>query len=128
MEFRYCPGCAAPLEDAVVEREPRRACSARCGFVHYDNPTPVVAAVVEHEGQIVLARNRAWPRTFYGLITGFLERAEAPDQCVVREVKEELSLDATAAPKLIGAYPFERMNQVIIAYHVQASGVVALNE
>jgi NADH pyrophosphatase NudC (nudix superfamily) len=128
MEFRYCPRCGALLEDALIDREPRRACSASCGFVHYDNPTPIVAAVVEHEGSVVLARNRAWPRTFYGLITGFLERAEAPEQCAVREVKEELDLDATAAPTLIGAYPFERMTQVIIAYHVPASGVIALNE
>lgn len=126
--FNFCPQCAAPLTQAVVDRESRRACSAGCGFVHYDNPTPVVAAVVEHEGSLVLARNRAWPRTFYGLITGFLERAESPDQCVVREVKEELNLDATAPPTLIGVYPFERMNQVIIGYHVAASGVIALNE
>ena len=125
--FNFCPGCAAPLADRVVDREPRRACSAGCGFVHYENPTPVVAAVVEHEGALVLARNRAWPRTFYGLITGFLERAESPDQCVVREVKEELDLTA-ATPTLIGVYPFERMNQVIIAYHVPATGAITLNE
>lgn len=125
--FNFCPSCAAPLADRIVDREPRRACSAGCGFVHYENPTPVVAAVVEHEGALVLARNRAWPRTFYGLITGFLERAESPDQCVVREVKEELDLTA-ATPTLIGVYPFERMNQVIIAYHVPASGAITLNE
>jgi NAD+ diphosphatase len=127
MPFNYCPSCTAPLTDAIVDREARRACSAGCGFVHYDNPTPVVAAVVEHEGRVVLARNRAWPRTFYGLITGFLERAESPDQCVVREVKEELNLDSTS-PTLIGVYAFERMNQVIIAYHVQAVGEISLNE
>jgi NAD+ diphosphatase len=125
--YRFCPVCAAPLADAIVDREGRRACSAGCGFVHYDNPTPVVAAVVEHEGQIVLARNRAWPRTFYGLITGFLERVESPAECVVREVKEELNLEALN-PTLIGVYPFERMNQVIIGFHVQASGAIALNE
>lgn len=125
--FNFCPSCAAPLTDRIVDREPRRACSAGCGFVHYENPTPVVAAVVEHEGTLVLARNRAWPRTFYGLITGFLERAESPDQCVVREVKEELDLTA-ATPTLIGVYPFERMNQVIIAYHVPATGAITLNE
>jgi NAD+ diphosphatase len=28
---------------------------------------------------------------------------------------------------LIGVYPFEQMNQVIIAYHVPANGAVALN-
>jgi NAD+ diphosphatase len=60
--FRYCPNCAAPLIDKTVHGEARRACPAACGFIHYDNPTLVVAAVVEHEGSIVLARNRAWPR------------------------------------------------------------------
>ncbi len=129
MTFDYCPKCAAPLVDSTVDRESRRVCSRSCGFIHYDNPTPVVAAVVEHEGAIVLAHNRAWPsRSFFGLITGFLEQRESPSQCAAREVKEELNLDAVAEPSLIGVYPFERMNQVIIAYHVPASGTVALNE
>jgi NADH pyrophosphatase NudC (nudix superfamily) len=125
--FNFCPRCAAPLVDRVWDREQRRLCSAGCGYVHYDNPTPVVAAVVEHEGLVVLARNKAWPRHFYGLITGFLERVESPEHCALREVKEELDLDATQAT-LIGVYPFERMNQVIIGYHVVASGVITLNE
>jgi NADH pyrophosphatase NudC (nudix superfamily) len=127
MSFNFCPACAAPLADAVVNGEPRRACGAGCGFVHYDNPTPVIAAIVEYENAVVLARNAAWPRHFYGLITGFLERGESPQQCAVREVKEELNLDAET-PTLIGVYPFERMNQVIIAFHVPASGTIALNE
>jgi len=126
-DFGFCPRCAAPLIDKRVDGEPRRACSAGCGFVHYDNPVPVVAAVVEHEGHVVLARNRAWPQTWYGLITGFLERGEAPGQGAIREVKEELGLDATQAT-LIGVYTFERMNQVIIAYHVPAAGAITLNE
>lgn len=128
-EFQFCPICAAPLARRTVEGEVRRACSAGCGFVHYDNPTPVVAAVVEHDGMVVLAHNRSWPemlRSFYGLITGFLERGESPEQCALREVKEELDLLGTTAT-LIGVYPFEQMNQVIIAYHVPASGTVRLN-
>lgn len=129
-QFQFCPYCAAPLVQRLVQGELRSACSTNCGFVHYDNPTPVVAAVVEHEGMVVLAHNRAWPqmlRSFYGLITGFLERAESPEQCALREVKEELDLDGTTAT-LIGVYPFEQMNQVIIAYHVPADGTIALND
>jgi len=113
-----------------VQSELRSVCSRQCGFIHYDNPTPVVAAVVEHNGMVVLAHNRAWPPTmksFYGLITGFLERAESPSQCAVREVGEELGLHATTAT-LIGVYPFAQMNQVIIAYHVPADGTITLNE
>ena len=125
--FVFCPRCAAPLVDKLVDAESRRVCSAGCGFIHYDNPTPVVAAIVEHEGAVVLAHNRAWPRPFYGLITGFLERNETPQQSVVREVKEELNLDA-GTPTLIGVYAFERMNQVIIGFHVTATGTITLNQ
>jgi NAD+ diphosphatase len=128
--FKFCPLCAAPLVERTVQGEVRSTCTANCGFTHYDNPTPVIAAVVEHNGMVVLAHNRAWPerlRLFYGLITGFLERAESPEQCALREVKEELDLDGTAA-NLIGVYPFEQMNQVIIAYHVPAQGTIRLND
>ena len=116
--------CAASLIERVKERV---ECSAGCGFVNYDNPTPVAAVVVECEGNIVLAHNRSWPSTFYGLITGFVDHGEGPAQCAVREVKEELDLDATPAT-LIGVYPFEQMNQVIIGYHVRAKGIITLNE
>jgi NAD+ diphosphatase len=125
--FVYCPMCAAPLVDKLVDAESRRVCSAGCGFVHFDNPIPVVAAVVEYEGAVVLAHNRAWPRRFYGLITGFLERNETPQQSVIREIREELDLDADCA-NLIGVYGFEQMNQVIIAFHVPATGAISLND
>jgi NADH pyrophosphatase NudC (nudix superfamily) len=129
-KFQFCPVCTAPLTQKSVQGEARTVCSANCGFIHYDNPTPVVAAIVEHNGMVVLAHNRAWPesmKAFYALITGFLERGETPEQCALREVKEELDLDGTATT-LIGVYAFEQMNQVIIAYHVPATGTITLNE
>ena len=128
--FQFCPRCAAPLVPRTVQGEARTVCSKDCGFVHYDNPTPVVAAVVEHDGMVVLAHNRTWPpafRAFFGLISGFLERGETPEQCALREVKEELDLQGSSAA-LIGVYSFEQMNQVIIAYHVPARGSIKLNE
>ena len=126
--WRYCPRCGQPLASVNVGGLPRRACpDAACGFVHWDNPFPVVAALVEWRGMIVLARNHAWPEGNFGLVTGFLERDENPDAAVAREVKEELNLDATAI-SLIGVYPFLRKNEVILAYHVVAAGAIALNE
>lgn len=123
-KFKFCPMCAAPL----IENSPARIeCSAACGFVNYDNPTPVAAMVVEFENKIVLAHNRSWPGNFCALITGFVDHGEGPAECAVREVKEELDLEAAPAT-LIGVYPFEQMNQVIIGYHVQAEGTITLNE
>ncbi len=98
-----------------------------CGFVHYNNPVPVVAALVEHENKIVLARNKAWPPDWFGLITGFLEQNETPEEAVIREVEEELSLKGQIAG-MIGVYTFFKLNQVYIAYHVVAEGAIVLNE
>ena len=105
----------------------RLACSAACGYVHWDNPVPVVAAIVEHEGGVILARNKDWPEKMFGLITGFLEKDETPESGVAREVKEELGLDASAT-HFIGLYPFARRNELLIAFHVPAEGAVVLNE
>ena len=63
----------------------------------------------------------------FGLITGFVERDESPEAAAAREVKEELDLDARTVA-LIGIYPFARKNELIIAYHVAASGEIRLNE
>jgi len=123
-KYKFCPMCASPLIERI---KARIECAASCGFVNYDNPTPVAAVVVEFDGKIVLAHNRSWRGDFYGVITGFVDHAEAPADCAVREVKEELDLDASPA-SLIGVYPFERMNQVIIGYHVRATGTISLNE
>ncbi|MGH8462142.1 MAG: NUDIX domain-containing protein [Stenotrophobium sp.] len=127
--YRYCPRCAKPLAVADHGGLQRLACAdAACGFVLWDNPVPVVAAIVEHEGEIILARNRAWPQKMFALITGFLERNDpSPEEGIRREVKEELDLDAQHV-NFVGHYPFARMNQLIIAYHVTASGSVTLGE
>ena len=129
--MRYCPLCAQTLVELPLAGRQRRACTdPQCGWVHWDNPLPVVAAIVEHidsEGKILLARNRAWEAVFFGLITGFIERGESPEQAVAREVKEEVGLDVTAT-SLVGVYDFQRKNELIIAYHVRACGEIVLNE
>ncbi len=126
--YTYCPQCGQTLQTVHTGGMPRTACVATgCGFVHWDNPVPVVAAIVEHEGKVLLARNIAWPKDWYALITGFLERGEDPVTGVMREVKEELDLEPQCA-NFVGIYEFRRMNQLIIAYHVPATGTVKLNE
>lgn len=124
----YCPRCARDLTRRHIAERERLACpDPACGYVHWDNPLPVVAALVELNGYVVLARNRACPEKMFGLVTGFIERDESPDEAAAREVKEELDL-ATTASELIGVYPFHKKNELIIAYHVVAEGDVRLNE
>ncbi|MFT5579426.1 MAG: NAD+ diphosphatase [Paraglaciecola psychrophila] len=125
--MKYCPQCANPLAEKLVDGEIRNGCPDNsCGFVFWNNPTPVVAMIVEVDGGVVMAHNVAWPKTFYSIITGFLESGEDPLKCAERETLEELNLHALET-SLIGVYPFDRQNQVIIAYHVRAAGQIKLN-
>ena len=131
-ETRFCTNCATALAPISLEEDSgpktRLRCPA-CGWTHWGNPTPVLAAVIElvdREGHLLLARNAAWPGKFFGLITGFMEAGESPKEGIAREVFEETALTAESV-SLIGAYEFLRMNQVIIAYHVAARGEVRLS-
>ena len=124
--YKYCPTCKSEL---LLDKDGYQPCSnSECKFIFYNNPTPVVAAIVEYEKDtVILAHNTLWPPKWYALITGFVEEGENPDDTVVREVKEELGLDAKVE-KFVGHYTFRRMNQLIIAYHVSATGTIELNE
>jgi ADP-ribose pyrophosphatase YjhB (NUDIX family) len=89
----------------------------------------VLAAVIEcsdQGGRVLLARNAAWPGRMFALITGFMEAGESPQEGIAREVAEETALEVQSL-SLIGVYDFQRMNQVIIAYHAVARGEVRLS-
>jgi NADH pyrophosphatase NudC (nudix superfamily) len=126
--FAFCPRCGKPMADRErVGKPARRVCSdPPCRFVQRRNPTPAVGALVEHDGEIILARNAGWPEGWFALITGYLEAEEDPAAAVAREVKEELDLDVVSTSP-IGNYTFERKNEVMLCYHVVATGRVQLS-
>jgi len=131
-ESRFCTHCATPLmlttqlEDGGHKE--RLRCPA-CRWTVWNNPTPVLAAVVQctdRDGRLLLAHNAAWPGRRFRLITGFMEAGETPEEGAAREVTEETGLLVDRL-SLIGVYNFQRMNQVIIAYHARASGTIVLS-
>ena len=133
MNASHCSQCGTPLA-LITQQEDggpqeRLRCPA-CGHTHWNNPVPVLAAVLEcvdRDGQLLLARNAAWPGRFFGLITGFMEAGESPEEGIVREVAEETSLQAVAPPSLIGVWDFQKMNQLIVAYHLPVQGEIRLS-
>jgi NAD+ diphosphatase len=126
-EFAFCPRCGQGMTDKPGrDGAMRRACSApTCRFVQRRNPTPAIGALVEHDGDIVLARNVQFPEGWFALITGYLEFGEDPKTAVAREVREELGLESVSMTP-IGNYIFEKKNEVMLCYHVVTQGTIAL--
>ncbi len=124
----FCPMCGCRLIRRELDGFMRIQCpEATCGYVCWNNPTPVVAAIVEQHGKIVLARNSLWPEGRFALIAGFLEEGESPDEAVLREIGEELGVSGRIR-ELVGNYGFAERNQVLMVYHVEIEGEIRLNE
>ena len=126
--MKYCPLCAHGLEEVKIDGKPRLSCcSETCDYVYWNNPTPVIGALVERNGEVILVRNIGWPQKMFGLVTGFLEEGETPECGILREVKEELGLDGQIVD-FIGYYAFFEMNQLILAFHVTVDGEIILGQ
>jgi ADP-ribose pyrophosphatase YjhB (NUDIX family) len=95
--WKFCPVCAAPLITKEMEGQAKLACHED-HFVFYNNPVPVVAALVlttcnDGRDGLVLVKRGVWP--FIGewcLPRGFIDTNERPKQAVAREVREEAGL------------------------------------
>lgn len=123
---KFCPQCGTSLVRQSLKGVDRRLCKS-CDFVHWDNPVPVVAGLVELADAVVFARNATWPPGMFSLISGFLEKGETPEQAVAREIREELGLESETIEH-IGNYSLFAQNQLIVAFAVQVRGQVQLGE
>ena len=127
-ELKFCPVCSSPLTGTIEGGITRKSCTKpSCEYVHWNNPTPVLAAIAHRKDEVILIQSIGWPKHWYGLITGFHEAGETAEEGVLREVKEETGLNGEVK-SLVGVYSFLQMNQVIIAYDVLVEeGEIALD-
>lgn len=124
--YEYCPNCGAKTRSKLMDEHAVKVCAADCGFAHFNNPTPVVAVIVETPEGVVLAHNVGWPGGIFSIITGYVDPYELPEQTAIRETKEELGLSAYDAT-FVGHYMFGPKNQLIITYAVKAHGPIKMN-
>ncbi len=124
----FCPQCASPLTSGFAGGRQRLVCANACGYVSWNNPLPVVGAIVEYDNDtVILIQNKGWPADWFGVVTGFLEKGEEPAAAALREVEEELGLKAELVESL-GVYSFFQRNELILAYHVRATGEISMDE
>lgn len=123
--MKFCPECGSKIALKEIDGAKRFVCEG-CNYIHWNNPAPVVAALVHYEGKYIIARNTLWPRGIFSVITGYLEQNETPEQAVLREVEEELGLSGRIK-RFIGNYTFFEKNQVILCYEVEAEGEISTN-
>jgi len=86
---RHCGVCGTPTTLQPGERA--RVCPA-CGHSCYPRLSPAMMALVWRPGELLLARSPHYARGMYSALAGFVEAGESLEDCVHREVAEEVAL------------------------------------
>jgi NAD+ diphosphatase len=109
---RYCGGCSHPTVDKSDERA--KLCPA-CGLVNYPRLSPAVIVAVVKNNQILLARNKRFRAPIYSVLAGFVEPGETLEQCVQREIYEEVGLEVGNI-RYFGSQPWPFPNSLMTGF------------
>ena len=87
---QFCGRCGGRTQPKGDERA--KICS-RCGLVNFPEVSPAIIVAVVRGSEILLGRSRKFKTDFYSVLAGFVEPGETFEQCVRREVGEEVGID-----------------------------------
>jgi NAD+ diphosphatase len=87
---RYCGRCGTPTLDKPDERA--KQCPA-CGYVTYPRVSPAMMVLVTRGRELLLARSNRFPQATYSALAGFVELGESIEDCIHREVLEEVGVE-----------------------------------
>ena len=88
---RFCGVCGSPTESREAGHM-RRCTNPACAAEHHPRIDPAVIMRVEHQGRILLGRQKQWPVGMHSVLAGFVEPGESLEDAVRREVAEEVAL------------------------------------
>lgn len=92
-EYKYCPFCGKPLQIRIEEGKERKYCPDD-KWTYYPRVTQSAVAVIEKDEKVLLVKRLREPyKGTWMFPAGYVSFGEHPEECVVREVKEETGLD-----------------------------------
>lgn len=86
---RYCGRCGT--ETHTKESERAKECP-KCGYTSYPRLSPAMMVLVTRERELLLARSNRFPNSMYSALAGFVEAGESIEDCIHREVLEEVGV------------------------------------
>jgi NAD+ diphosphatase len=121
---QYCGRCGGPTQVSPTERS--RVCPV-CGLTAYPRLAPAVMALVRRGRQILLARSPRFPEGMYSALAGFVEPGETLEQCLEREVFEEVGI-RVGNVRYFASQPWPFPHSLMIAFVADhAAGEIAVD-
>jgi NAD+ diphosphatase len=126
---QYCGRCGTLTEAIPGERA--KKCPS-CGLSSYPRLSPATITAITRQTEagkrILLARNHRFPPGRYSVLAGFVEPGESLEECVEREILEEVGIRVQNV-RYFGSQPWPFPNSLMIGFTAEsASGEFHLEE
>ncbi|MGH1504711.1 MAG: NAD(+) diphosphatase [Acidimicrobiales bacterium] len=122
-DHRFCGRCGTNTERHPVDRAMQ--CSS-CGLQSFPRLSPATITLVEREHpsegpQVLLAWGRAFPARFFSTLAGFVEPGESLEECVAREIREEVGVEVGAI-SYFGSQPWPFPHSLMVGFRARWTG------
>ena len=115
---QFCGRCGHATEDKQNERA--KICP-QCNLVNYPRVSPAIIVAVIKDHQILLGSNRRFKGGFFSVLAGFAEPGESLEECVAREVNEEVGI-AVKNIRYFGSQPWPFPNSLMVGFIADYAG------
>jgi len=109
---RFCGRCGTPTEHKADERV--RVCPA-CRLSAYPRVAPAIMALICRGREVLLGRGPHFPRGMYSALAGFAGPGESLEQCLAREVAEEVNV-SVGNIRYFASQPWPFPHSLMIAF------------
>ena len=122
---RYCGRCGKEMHESPDEVAMN--CN-ECGNIVYPRISPAVIIAITKGEQILLAHAAKFSGSMYSVIAGFVEPGETLEECVRREIMEEVGLQV-ANIRYFSSQPWPYPDSLMIAFTAEyVSGEIRIDE
>jgi NAD+ diphosphatase len=115
---RFCGRCGAPTNDHMQERA--KLCPA-CGLMNHPRVSPAIIVAVVRDQRLLLAHAQRFPAKFYSVLAGFAEPGETLEECVQREIAEEVGVQVKNI-RYFGSQPWPFPDSLMVAFTAEYAG------
>ncbi|MDA8082761.1 MAG: NAD(+) diphosphatase [Nitrospiraceae bacterium] len=115
---QFCGRCGKNTEPKKDERA--RVCPS-CDLVSYPDVTPAVIMAVTRGNELLLARSGRFTGSFFSVLAGFVEQGETFEECVKREVREEVGIEIDNL-RYFGSQPWPFPHSLMVGFTAEYAG------
>ncbi len=121
---KFCGCCGSPLVGLAEEHALK--CAA-CGQITYPRISPAVIVAVIKDNQILLARSGRFTSAMYSVLAGFVEPGESLEDCVKREIREEVGIEVKDI-EYFSSQPWPFPDSLMVGFTARyAAGEIAID-